>query len=155
MTSGRDPDDLEKYVMIQKDRALKQLETALCLYFKGEDYYSVITLAGASEEIFGKLLPDGTDAFGIFNKIFVKAQQLLRGQPLDADAEKADAKKWADRSNYARNRLKHLDSNPQALDWDPEQEAGDMLTRAIDNYWHLNEDLTPPMRRFQDKGTSD
>ena len=155
MTSGRDPDDLEKYVMIQKDRALKQLETALCLYFKGEDYYSVITLAGASEEIFGKLLPDGAHAFGIFQKTFVKVRQLLRGQPLDADAEKADAKWVADRSNYARNRLKHLDSNPQALNWDPEQEARDMLTRAIDNYWHLNADLTPLMRRFQDKGTSD
>ena len=31
--------------------ALRQLETALCLYFEQQDYYSVITLAGASEEI--------------------------------------------------------------------------------------------------------
>ncbi len=36
--------------------ALRQLETALCLYFKGEDYYSVVTLAGASEEVLGNLL---------------------------------------------------------------------------------------------------
>ena len=39
-----------------QDVALRQLETALRLYFESEDYYSVITLAGASEEIFGKLL---------------------------------------------------------------------------------------------------
>ena len=31
--------------------ALKQPETALRLFFEWEDYYSVITLAGASEEI--------------------------------------------------------------------------------------------------------
>ncbi len=29
--------------------ALQQLETALSLYFEGEDYYSAITLAGAGE----------------------------------------------------------------------------------------------------------
>ena len=33
--------------------ALRQLETALRLYFERDDYYSVITLAHASEEIFG------------------------------------------------------------------------------------------------------
>ena len=38
--------------------ALGQLETALRLYFEGEDYYSVTTLAGASEEIFEQLLLD-------------------------------------------------------------------------------------------------
>ena len=36
--------------------ALRQLETALCLYFEQQDYYSVITLAGASEEMFGARL---------------------------------------------------------------------------------------------------
>ena len=36
--------------------ALRQLETALRLYFEQEDYYSVITLAGASEEMFSELL---------------------------------------------------------------------------------------------------
>ena len=36
--------------------ALRQLETALCLYFEQKDYYSVITLAGASEEMFSELL---------------------------------------------------------------------------------------------------
>jgi hypothetical protein len=41
-----------------EDAALAQLEVALRLYFGGEekDYLSVITLAGAAEEIFGKLL---------------------------------------------------------------------------------------------------
>ena len=155
-----------------RDAARIQLDTAIRLYLEREDYYSVVTLAGASEEILGRLLPDGTHAFGIFNKIFVKAQQLLGGQPSDADAEKADensekaldedaekaaekaAEKWvADRSNDVRNWLKHLKSKTHSFD--AKQEAFDMVNRAIDNYWRLNEDLTPLMRRFQDEGTSD
>ena len=36
--------------------AFRQLETALRLYSEREDYYSVITLAGASEEVFGSFL---------------------------------------------------------------------------------------------------
>ncbi len=43
---SRQPHDIQ-------DAALSQLETALCLFDKG-DYYSVITLAGAAEEIFGE-----------------------------------------------------------------------------------------------------
>jgi hypothetical protein len=38
--------------------ALTQLETALRLYLEGIDYFSVITLAGAAEEIFGRLLDE-------------------------------------------------------------------------------------------------
>ena len=36
--------------------ALRQLETALCLYREEKDHYSVITLAGAAEELFGSFL---------------------------------------------------------------------------------------------------
>jgi len=38
------------------DLALTQLETALRIFFEGIDFASVITLAGAADEIFGKLL---------------------------------------------------------------------------------------------------
>ena len=36
--------------------ALEQIETALRLYREGNDFFSVITLAGAAEEIYGKIL---------------------------------------------------------------------------------------------------
>ena len=63
--------------------ALRQLETALPLYFEGEDYYSVTTLAGAAEEVFGKLLTlawgdirDAEDSDGILiNVLFSKSNQ--------------------------------------------------------------------------------
>jgi len=38
--------------------ALTQLETAIRLYFEGDDYFSAITLAGAAEEILGKLVTE-------------------------------------------------------------------------------------------------
>lgn len=38
------------------DIARMQLETAIRLFFLGEDYFSVVTLAGASEEIYGRIL---------------------------------------------------------------------------------------------------
>jgi hypothetical protein len=40
----------------KREIAQKQLETALCLDSEGRDPLSVITLAGAAEEILGKLL---------------------------------------------------------------------------------------------------
>lgn len=38
------------------DIARKQLETAIKLFFLGEDYFSVITLAGAVDSIYGSIL---------------------------------------------------------------------------------------------------
>lgn len=55
--------------------ALRQLETA-CLLYEQQDYYSVITLAGAAEEIFENLL---------LNKLLEELQPLLissSGDPL-------------------------------------------------------------------------
>ena len=40
----------------REDLALPQLETALRLYFEENEFASVITLAGAADEVFGKLL---------------------------------------------------------------------------------------------------
>jgi hypothetical protein len=40
----------------RSDLALFQLETALRLFAEGKDFASVITLAGAADEIFGNLL---------------------------------------------------------------------------------------------------
>ena len=40
----------------RRDMAVRQLETALRLYFEGEDFYSVITLAGAADTVLGQVL---------------------------------------------------------------------------------------------------
>ena len=125
--------------------ALAQVETALGLYFDGQDYFSVITLSGAAEEIFGKLLA----AKGIDNSLesikstVAAIHEKLFGQPIAPND-------IADRANRARNALKHHGTTAApTLTLDAKEEAKDMLHRAIDNYWLLEQWLTPAMERFQ------
>ena len=129
----------------RRDLALVQLETALRLYFEGTDLASVITLAGAADEIFGKLLiASGRDSsLASLTKAVVAIHQKLYGEPLEP-------RHVADRANKARNSLKHWDvGDTEIVKFDLLQEARDMLNRAIDNYWTLEQKLTAAMERFQ------
>jgi hypothetical protein len=125
--------------------ALAQLETALRLFFEGSDYFSVITLAGAADEILGKMLT----ARGVENSLestkkAVAAIHLkLYGESLAQDI-------IVERANRARNALKHFNSSsPPTVTFDARDEAKNILNRAIDNYWLLEEWLTPAMEQLQ------
>ena len=123
--------------------AVRQLETALRLYFEQEDYYSVITLAGASEEMLGKLLKEN----GIENSLdSLKKASLAITKQLFGEAP--TEKEVVARANDARNRLKH-GSPGKPIEFDAKEEAKDMLDRAIDNYYELTSELTDTMQRFQ------
>jgi len=125
----------------QKCIALAQLETSLRLYFEGSDYFSVITLAGAAEEIFGKML----SAKGIENSLESKKRTVSQISQKLFGARVSP--RWtADRANKARNVLKHLTS--PTVTFDLKEEARDILDRAISNYCLLEEWLTPAMERF-------
>jgi len=125
--------------------ALVQLETALCLYFDGNDYASVITLAGAADVMFGKLLASvgRESSLEALKRAVTAIQMQIYGESLTPSD-------IADRANLARNVLKHWSaSSPDFLKLDLFQEACDMLNRAIDNYWLLEQTLTPSMEKFQ------
>lgn len=127
--------------------AQRQLETALRLYFEGEDYFSVITLAGASEEIFGKMAktraPNET------------ALDSLTKAVIEIDKTQT-TKRVVKRANYVRNRLKHwTEDEVTVVECDAPEEARDMLNRAIDNYYALTQNLSPAMRSFQNECTKD
>ena len=129
----------------REDLALAQLQTALRIYFDSGDHGSVITLAGAADEIFGKLLAaSGRDnSLNSLIAAVTAIQQKLFGEALEP-------KQIADRANAARNSLKHWDvGDTEIVNFDLETEARDMLNRAIDNYWTLKQELTPEMERFQ------
>lgn len=89
-----------------EDLALQQLETALRLYAEENNFASAIALAGAVDEIFGKLLQarGRTTSLAEMTKAFVAIQERVLG-------------KWdpgyhgwfARIANHARNRLKHWD----------------------------------------------
>lgn len=125
--------------------ALAQLETALRLFQEEEDLFSPITLAGASEEILGKLLEQQGIDHSL--KSLTAAAQAIHQQLF---GEEGDPKVFRRRANLARNSLKHLAvGGAPTVNLDLRQEAVDMLNRAIDNYWLLETSLTPAMERFQ------
>ena len=129
----------------REELALQQLETALRLYSEGSDFASVITLAGAADEIFGKLLrASGRESsLDEMTKAVIAIHEKLFG-------ESTSAGDVAWRANRARNSLKHWDvGDPEVVNFDLAEEARDMLNRAIDNHWTLKESLTPSMEAFQ------
>jgi hypothetical protein len=126
------------------DIAVSQLETALRLYFDGGDLFSVITLAGAAEEILGRELQSRKkdSALDTDKAATAAISKAIFGRP-------ASPKAVARLANRARNELKHMDpGGPRTVRMDPEDEANAILDRAILNYWRLTEDETPNMGRF-------
>jgi hypothetical protein len=130
----------------RRDLALKQLETALELYFSNGDRGSVVTLAGAADEVFGKYLErsERKSSFNTLVAAVIEIRERLFGEALSPE----EVKGIADRANSARNSLKHI-GQTDIVKFDLEAEARDMLFRAIDNYWSLEQKLTPAMERFQ------
>ncbi len=124
--------------------AVTQLETALHLFGEEQDLFSALTLAGAAEEILGRLVSgEGkeTSLESLKNAALGMYQHLF--------GETVDPSVFVNRANRARNSLKHLGSPKQpTIVLDVREEAVDMLNRAIDNYWALDESLTPAMERF-------
>ena len=105
--------------------AQRQLLQALRLYEEGEDYYSVITLAGAAEEIFGRLA----------SKMGLKCalDTLKKKLPLISERFFQQELGTGDVSysvNRAKNWLKH---GQEPMSFDASFEAEEMLERAIQN----------------------
>ncbi|MBX6331052.1 MAG: hypothetical protein IRY91_04305 [Gemmatimonadaceae bacterium] len=128
----------------KKHIALEQLETALRIFKEGRDYFSVITLDGAADEILGCLArsKDWKSAVDSLVETAASLSQYMHD-------EGGDARWFRDRANRARNALKHLNANEgPTIALDPVEEAIDMLNRAIDNYWELEHALTENMAQF-------
>jgi len=130
--------------------ARQQLETALRLFFDTEEYFSVITLAGAAEEILGAHLKIKGETTSLESLVSgaVRISEALAGKP----SEPKTLRKIA---NHPKNSSKHMDgvTDAELRSW-PKKDAIDILGRAIDNYYGLmlNQDLpeTPLVRKFFD-----
>jgi hypothetical protein len=131
----------------KKDIALAQLEVALRLFKEAAEpeLFAVITLAGAAEEILGKLV----ERSGLTNS-FTSLAEATAVMHTCLFQEPGDEKTIRDRINRARNSLKHLDAGGgPTVTLDLREEAVDILRRAIDNYWDLEQSQTPAMEAFQ------
>ncbi len=137
---------LQKYE--KKDIAKQMLETALRLYKEGEDYFSVLQVAGTSEELLGKYLKSKEIDTSLDSN--VKAFILLK-KTLSGEEDKVKEAKYA--LNKPRNSIKHInekDNQDFAVITDPKYDAEEMLERAIDNWWKLTGSLFPSMEEFKD-----
>jgi hypothetical protein len=115
----------------KQEIALHQIETALGLFSSQGDLFSVITLAGAAEEILGGLLQErsGNQGFrGTLTSIF----QILRPR-----AQKREETKGL--SGHELDSFVHMD---------PHHEAVFLLGRAIEDYIALTGAPSASMLKF-------
>lgn len=125
--------------------AVAQLETALELFFSNSCRISVTTLAGAAEEILGRYLEIKGGETALAERVRIVC--LLHKRRCGATPKHAPIKAMA---NFAKNSFKHMDLEADfEITVDVEEEAIDMLNRAIDNYWNLTQCLTPLMERYE------
>jgi hypothetical protein len=133
----------------QFEAAQAQLERALALYLDEHDYLSAITLAGAADEVLGRML----EARGGVHQLHQEASALdkigrkLVGMGVSRREAIADL-------NEVRDWLKHFKRDAD-LSFDPQETAHDMLSRAVGNMIALTNNASPRMQRFYEQRGSD
>ena len=123
----------------KREIARRQIETALDLFFVQGDIPSIITLAGAGEEILGNLLQRAGEPCMMDHLIDLDKCLTVTGR---------DHKIVNEEVNGIRNSLKHANKPfEDELEVDSEHAVA-MLARAVTNYISLAGTLTPPMHKF-------
>ena len=123
----------------KKEIARRQIETALDLFFVQGDVLSIITLAGAGEEILGKLLQRAGEPCMMNHIIDLDKHLTGTGREFKVVNEEV---------NGIRNSLKHAEKAAEdELEVDPEHAVA-MLARAVVNYVSLEGSATPLTHRF-------
>lgn len=124
------------------EAAEHQLERALQLFLEEADYVSAITLAGASEELLGKLLEQQGKEPVIKN---FAAACVAAGHHVK---ENWREKIFISMANSFRDGLKHItDGQPISVS---SEAAADILDRAVENYFSLTGKETHRMRAFRE-----
>jgi hypothetical protein len=126
---------MEKISTTKAEIAVKQLETAIDLFIQRQDYICAITLSGAAEEVLGKLVVRTGKA---------SAHKALSDSLLKKYNLNISEKELNDRYlNYARNSLKHLNSNGEdRTELEAQTEAISMIIRALNNLLLLDNSVT-------------
>lgn len=119
------------------DAAIGQLDWAIRLFIDNKAYVPAITLAGAAEELLGKMV-DNNSRKRIIESLTNKGHQEREIGML---------------MNRARNALKHgseATQNPdgQSIEMELETEAIQLITRGITNLIYLDNSITSQTQRF-------
>jgi len=111
--------------------AASQIETALSLFFQQGDLFSVITLAGAAEEILGQLLQHRLGKGELHRPVADILRPARRFQTED--------------DSFAGSETE------TSMHMDAYQEAVFLLGRAIEDYQAVAGTLSPAMRKFREE----
>jgi hypothetical protein len=125
-----------------------QLLKAIRLFSFDEDFISSITLAGAAEEILGRLLEQSGQTSALSQKVdeLCRMHYEVFGLP-------AAPKDYYELQNRARNEMKHL-VEKEAVWIDVEEAAVRLIDRAIQNYKTLTRRSLPAFDEFEQKAAS-
>ncbi len=127
------------------DIASAQLNCAIDLYLDDTELVSAVTLAGAAEEILGKLV----DSAGKQNSL---KRRLASVQALSRHLWGFDGEEKAivELRNRARDHFKHI-KDGQEVTLDMRREAESMISRAVENYRLVVGRETKKMRQFRQR----
>lgn len=127
------------------DIARVQLEKSVVLYMSEGDYISAITLAGAAEEILGKMVKFSGKKNALAQEVEVglELNEIFSGCP---DLRELSANEIIAEAVFWRNRMKHLDvSTLTGVLLDDKEAAKDLIERALKNYEALGQQLSAEM----------
>ena len=127
------------------DVAISQLRLAISFFLEERELVSAITLAGAAEEILGKLAVQA----GLTPALTRRTEGT---RALFKHLWKSDPgiKPFVDLKNKTRNELKHLVSGAP-VEVDLLEEAMRMLDRAVENYRLLHARRDPQVAAYERK----
>ena len=129
--------------------ATRQLDRAIALYLIEKDFISSLTLAGAAEEILGKLLNESGQHHAL--NYIIEGALKLNGMDSNAPEAKSAEKEIANLANYYKNRLKHYNSENTTLNFSVDYYSADIIDRAISNYFAYTSLETELMVRFKNE----
>ncbi|WP_339858734.1 hypothetical protein [Pseudohongiella acticola] len=124
----------------KQEIALYQLEKAIELFFEGRDYISCITLAGASEEITGRMIQN-TGKKNFLDQL----RDYYKDDPA-IDTSKSFYR-WA---RTTRNALKHFNDKNEESVYVCGLEAQQYVQAAVCNYLNINYIYSKTISQFMD-----
>lgn len=126
--------------------AIDLLDEAVRQFLDRKSFACSLNLAGVAEEVLGKAIELRGNESSLAQRI--KDHIMIH----DAfGASKLTAKQSRFRHNQAKNSIKHLnDTNDMEVILDLEDEAIDMLSRAVQNVFLLQLPYTEEIRRFDE-----
>ncbi len=108
--------------------ARHQIDTAIDLFLEDKDFISALTLAGAGEELTGKLI-ERADGKNMLQRLHAWYQETT--------GEKIKFGDFARNANFTKNTLKHANSEEEDYLEIQRWETVQMIMRAMINYKEL------------------